>query len=405
MSSHRLNGGNVITHNKVRVLRRAMNDERMTELVDSVAHSRVADALALTAQLLHNGVNAWDILEPLQSISCFAFSHQWASIHVPKEHEYLGRLLRQVPESQHSDFLSRFVEYLAWSPKYVANYVASFPSDVERSLNNRSCYLRAMDERMALHALFYARELVEMGGLDAALQTALQVGCNDISQELGHYFSCTDSLVRLAQRSGLPEANNYLVAMTLFLMQSSPIVLLQYGTTIRSIDDFLPHLVKKGGFAGYHSMIVANALIKNRAFLGEKYYLHALKDLEIVAGRLSDTLSVEELDALVRNESVPKSNNLLRDLETAIWRGKKPQALAILRHYLHDHEAAQELTATIAHSFTAINDHPHDPHYVTFPLSAFELIPHLNEGDIELILAHCVEFAMERVQMYGIMTG
>jgi hypothetical protein len=385
-----------------------MSDERMTALVDAVAHSRVADALALTAQLLHNGFSAWDALGSLQSISCFAFSHQWASIHVPKEHEYLDRLLRQVPESQHSDFLSRFVEYLAWSPKYVASYVASFPSDVERSLNSlnyRSCFLRAMDERMALHALFYARELVEAGGLDAALQTALQIGCNDISQDLGHYFSCTDSLMRLAQRSDLPEANNCLVAMTLFLMQSSPIVLLQYGTPVRSMDDLLPHLVKKGGFAGYHYMIVANALIKNRAFLGETHYLHALKELEAVADRLSDTLSVEGLDALVKDESVPKSNNLLRDLETAIWRCKKPQALAILRHYLRDRGAAQELTTAIAHSFTAINDHPHDPHYVTFPLSAFELIPHLNEDDVELILAHCVEFAIERVQRYGIMTG
>jgi hypothetical protein len=171
------------------------------------------------------------------------------------------------------------------------------------------------------------------------------------------------------------------------------------------MDDLLPHLVKKGGFAGYHYMIVANALIKNRAFLGETHYLHALKELEAVADRLSDTLSVEGLDALVKDESVPKSNNLLRDLETAIWRCKKPQALAILRHYLRDVGAAQELTTAIAHSFTAINDHPHDPHYVTFPLSAFELIPHLNEDDIELILAHCVEFAIERVQRYGIMTG
>jgi len=382
-----------------------MSDERMTALIDAVAHSRVADGLTLTAQLLHNGVDAWDVLGSLQSISYFAFSHQWASIHVPKEHEYLNRLLRQVPESQHLDFLSRFVEYLAWSPKYVASYVASFPSDVERSLNYRSCYLRAMDERMGLHALFYAHELAKEGGLNAALQTALQVGCNDISQELGHYFSCTDSLIRLAQHSGLPEANNCLAAITLFLMQSSPIVLSQYRTPSRSMDDLLPHLVKKGGFAGYHYMIVANALIKNRTFLGEVHYLHALKELDIVADRLSDTLSIEGLNALVKDESVPKSNNLLRDLETAIWKCKKPQALAILRHYLRDSGAAQELTAAIAHSFTAINDHPHDPHYVTFPLSAFEIIPDLNEDGTELILAHCVEFAIERIHSYGIMTG
>jgi hypothetical protein len=199
----------------------------MSGLIDAVEHSNVADSLALTAQLLHNGVNAWDVLGSLQSISYFAFSHRWASIHVPKEHEYLGRLLRQVPESQHLDFLSRFVEYLAWSPKYVASYVASFPSDIERSLNYRSCYLRAMDERMGLHALFYAQELAKESGLNAALQTALQIGCNDISQELDHYFSCTDSLVWLAQHSGLPEANNCLAAITLFLMQSSPTALLQ----------------------------------------------------------------------------------------------------------------------------------------------------------------------------------
>ncbi len=381
-----------------------MSDERMTALVNVVMHSRVADALSLTAKLLHNGVTAWEVLGSLQSISCFAFSHQWASIHVPKEHEYLVRLLRQVPESQHSDFLIRFVEYLAWSPKYVTSYAATFPSDVERSLNYRSCYVRAMDEHKALHALFYAHELAAAGGLDAALQTALHVGCNDMSQDLGHYFSCTDSLVRLAQRSGLPEANNCLVAMTLFLMQSSPIELLQYGRPAGSMDDLLPRLVKKGGFAGYHYMIAANALIKNRAFLGETHYLHALKELETVADRLSDTLSVEGLDALVKDESVPKSDNPPRDLEAAIWKCEKPQALTILRHYIRDRGADQELMAAVAHSFTAINDHPHDPHYVTFPLSAFELIPQLNEDDTELILAHCVEFAIERVHRYGIMT-
>ena len=113
---------------------------------------------------------------------------------------------------------------------------------------------------------------------------------------------------------------------------------------------------------------MANALIKNRAFLGEAHYLHALKESEIVADRVSDTLSVEGLDALVKGESVPKSNNPLRDLEAAIWKCKKPQALAILRHYLHDRGAAQELTTTIAPA-SSQPTMPHDPQLRTFPLS------------------------------------
>ena len=46
--------------------------------------------------------------------------------------------------------------------------------------------------------------------------------------------------------------------------------------------------------------------------------------------------------------------------------------------------------------------HPHDPHYVTFPTAVFELIPHLNKNDIEIVLAHSIEFAIDRIKTHGI---
>ncbi|MDD1720703.1 MAG: hypothetical protein LUP95_01795, partial [Euryarchaeota archaeon] len=80
------------------------------------------------------------------------------------------------------------------------------------------------------------------------------------------------------------------------------------------------------------------------------------------------------------------------------------RAFALLRRYLNDHGQTKALTAEIAHSFTLIDEHPHDPHYVTFPLSAFELVPHLTEEESELILAQCIDFAISRVKEYGLVS-
>jgi len=174
-----------------------------------------------------------------------------------------------------------------------------------------------------------------------------------------------------------------------------------YQQPTQELDDILTKLVKKGGFAGYHYMILANGLIKNREFIGKKHYLHALHGLETVLSRLNDTLSIEKLDVMIRN--APKSSNLLRDLKAYTWKGEKANAFAVLRKYLKQEGITPELTAAIFHIYTKIDMHPHDPHYVTFPVSAVELIPYLKNEDVELILAHCIEFAADRIQSYGIM--
>jgi len=148
-------------------------------------------------------------------------------------------------------------------------------------------------------------------------------------------------------------------------------------------------------------MILANGLIKNRKFLGDKHYQHALHGLETILPQLSDKLSKKKLDKMVGNG--PRSGDPLKDLKEHIWKGEKTKAFAMLRQFLNEEGVTQELMATIAHTYTKIDDHPHDPHYVTFPTSAFELIPRLKEEDAEVILAHSVEFAVDRVQRYGVM--
>jgi len=147
-------------------------------------------------------------------------------------------------------------------------------------------------------------------------------------------------------------------------------------------------------------MIVANGLINNREFVGENHYLHALHSLETLLPSLRDTLTTEKIDGITR--SMQKSTNPLKDLKEHIWDGNKVKAFAMLRQHLKGEGANEELKAAVAHAYTRINDYPHDPHYVTFPTSAFELIPHLKSDEVELVLVHCVEFAVDRVQQHGV---
>lgn len=373
------------------------------QLARAVSHSDVKAALALTRGFLRNGLSAWDVLDSLEPLSLFAFSHTYTSIHVPKEHEYLLRLLHDAPELWHVDFLSRFIEYLAWSPKYVDRHVASLPSGVKSFTDVAGRYLDAMEKPKGLAALFYANTLAEASGLDEVLRIALRVGCNDLSQDIGHYFSCTDSLVRLAQTAGLPQAKDHLFSITMYLMQSSPVVMGHYKTPAQTLRDTLSRLVTKGTFVGYHYMIVANGLIKNRAFVGDAHYNHGLAQLDTISNQLASTLSAKAMDALASGEMIGSSSDLLTDLQRSIWTALRARAFALLRHYIQEYGVTTELTIAIGHSFTRIDEHPHDPHYVTFPLSAFELLPHLVAEERELILAQCIDFAINRVQQHGLM--
>ncbi len=373
----------------------------LDRLHEEVLHSKIKEALTTLKKVWEAGTDADIILESLHPASLFAFSQNFSSIHVPKEHEYLFRLLKIVPKKEQIDFLDRFVEYLAWSLKYVTDETSSFASNgEERDLDYGKEYLSAMSANRAIAALYYALQFTETGGLEELLRTMLRVGCNDISQEIGHYFSCTDSVVRLARAAGMPRAKNHIFRLTMYLMQSSPIVLEPTLKPILKLDEILRELVKKGGFVGYHFMIVANGLIKNREFVGENHYSHALNSLETLLPRLRDTLTTEKIDGITRNAQ--KSTNPLKDLKEHIWDGDKAKALAMLRQHLKGEGANEELKVAVAHAYTRINDYPHDPHYVTFPTSAFELIPHLKSDEVELVLAHCVEFAVDRVQQHGV---
>ncbi len=372
----------------------------LKELHDKVLLSKIEDSLILLNKVWRDEPDSMEILESLHPVSLYTFSHRFPTIHVPKEHEYLLRLLKQIPKNEQIDFLNRFVEYLAWSPKYVNEQTSSFssgggPEDIEQA------YLSAMEDHKGLAALFHASEMAEKNSLREVLRTILQVGCNDVSQAIGHYFSCTESVVRLAWEAEMPRAKNHLFLLTLYLMQSSPIKITSYREPTQSLDEILAKLVRKGGFAGYHYMILVNGLIKNRDLLGDNHYLHALHGLEMILPGLSDTLSPEKIDLMIRNE--PRSIDPLKDLKKYIWKGEKVKAFATLRQYLKEEGVTQELTTAIAHTYTRIDGHPHDPHYVTFPTSAFELIPHLEEEGVELVLAHSVEFVVNRVKELGIM--
>jgi len=373
----------------------------LEKLREEVSQSRIKESLIILNTLWKNEVESKEILESLHPISLFAFSQRFSSIHVPKEHEYLFRLLRIIPKKEEIDFLNRFVEYLAWSLKFVTDETTAFSSDSEeRVLDYGKEYLSAMSAHKSIAALYYALQFTESSGLEEFLRTMLRIGCNDIHQEIGHFFSCTDSVVRLARAAGMPQAKNHIFILTMYLMQSSPIVLEPYLKPTLKLDEILHELVKKGGFVGYHFMIVANGLINNREFIGERHYLHALHSLETILPSLSDTLSKEKLDTIVENAQ--KTTNPINDLKEYIWKGDKAKAFATLRQYLNEEGANDELKAAIAHTYTRINDYPHDPHYVTFPTSAFELIPHLKGDELELVLAHCVEFAVDRVKQHGV---
>ena len=92
------------------------------------------------------------------------------------------------------DFLLRFVEYLAWSPKYVidaANAVTS-GADIE-ARDVKKEYLSAMDDRKGLVGQYNALELAESDGLKEVLQTRTRLGIcyrNSVDtsrSELGQY--------------------------------------------------------------------------------------------------------------------------------------------------------------------------------------------------------------------------
>lgn len=77
-------------------------------------------------------------------------------------------------------------------------------------------------------------------------------------------------------------------------------------------------------------------------------------------------------------------------------------ALEQLHSCVFSKGVTRELKAAISHRYTKIDAHPHDPHYLTFSVSAFQLAEHLESENVELIMAHTVEFAVDRINRYGL---
>lgn len=231
----------------------------------------------------------------------------------------------------------------------------------------------------------------------------LRVGCVDVSQAIGHYYSCTESVVKLAHRAGMPLAGDHLFTATLYIMQSRPVKLKSPEEPTMQLDEILRRLLRKTGFSSYHYMILANGLINQREFLGEDHYLHGLAGLEKMLPRLPGGMSYEYLHGFTRDTRVDDVG--VDALKTRIWGGDKAGAFTALVKLYGEEGATPELMNAILHSYTRIDAPPHDPHYVTVPRSLFELVRHLNEEDVVLALAHSVEFAVDRINSRGAMTS
>jgi hypothetical protein len=340
------------------------------------------------------------VLDAVEPLALGAFSHRFPTIHVPKEHEYLHRILGKAPLMLQLDPLMRYIEYLAWSPKYLIKASEGTVSGSESTPKPSESFLEAAEDGMALKALYYINEAAE-SNLKDATRLLLRIGCVDVSQVIGHYFSCTESVVKLANRAGLPKARDHLLLATLYLMQSSPIKLREPATLSTSVEEILSKLIRKSGFAEYHYMILANGLMNQRGFLGEDYYLHAFAGLEKLLPSLRDGMSIDFLSKTMRE---PKKGDASVDgLKERIWAADKAGAFRVLRKYLEENDVTEELKIGILHSYAFIDHHPHDPHYVTVPVSIFEMLSRLEPDDVELAVAHTVEFAVDRISRNGVM--
>jgi DNA helicase HerA-like ATPase len=88
--------------------------------------------------------------------------------------EYYGRTgigLKNHPKKEQIDFLNRFVEYLAWSLKFVTDETRAFPSGSEERVQDYGKeYLFAMSAQKSIAALFYALQFAENSGLEELLR-------------------------------------------------------------------------------------------------------------------------------------------------------------------------------------------------------------------------------------------
>jgi hypothetical protein len=369
------------------------------QLADHVLQSRVDESLVALREAWGAGEDHASILRGLEAASLNAFNHRFPNIHIPKELEYLLRFLDHVPESLRLDFLERFVEYVAWAPKYVSENSGVYTSGAGSSEDPLASYLDAMERGKGMGALFYVNEAAD-GDLHATFQSLLRVGCIDVSRSIGHFFSCTDSVLSLASQVGLPQARNHLFLLTMYFMQLRHFRVTEFREPEGDLDQILGELVKKGGFLEYHYVILIDGLIRRREFIGEEHYLHALARIEGLLPGMNETLTTRRLNSMIRGAET--KSEPLEDLRRGILNADAPRAYAALRRQIKAEGMTPELEYTIAHTYTWIRGRPHDPHYVTFPVAVFELMKNLSDENLELAAAHTVEFALSRVKRHGI---
>ncbi|MBD3205044.1 hypothetical protein GF319_01720 [Candidatus Bathyarchaeota archaeon] len=374
----------------------------LSAFTSKVHHSEMDASLKGLEELWSKETGYEAILDAIVPAALSSFSHRYSSMHVPKENEYLRRFLNDFPRDQQLDFLKRYIEYLVWSPKYMVDSSQSIATGSVYHEPLRESYLDSLAKNHGIPALHYIQKMAE-DSLKEATRTILQVGCIDVSQAIGHYFSCTESMIKLGHNSGMPLAGDNLFTATLYLMQSGPVKLESPQEPSMDLDEILSNLIRKTGFVSYHYMILANGLINQRDFIGEEYYQHGLSGLEKMLPELSDGMSHKYFENLIDKSHV--TNYDISDLKENIWKGNKSGTFKVLKEYHKENGLTPELERAILHSYTKIDDHPHDPHYVTVPRSLFELIKSLRDEDVVLALAHSVEFSVNRIQRSGVMSS
>jgi len=373
----------------------------ISEFTSFVRNSRMEESISELERLWEEDVDYTEILDAVVPAALSSFSHRFSSMHVPKENEYLRRILNQFPRNEQIDFLKRYIEYLVWSPKYIANSKNALVSGTDYYKTLENSFLESLEKKEGIPALHYIHNYAEQS-LSEAVKTILRIGCIDVSQAIGHYFSCTESMIRLALAADMPDAGDHLFAATLYIMQSSPVKITNPKEPETGLEEIISKTIRKSGFSGYHYLILINGLINQKEFLGDEYYLHALNGLENVLPSLSDGMSHKYFNDLVaKAESKETGEDALKH---RIWKGDKAGAFACLSSYYNENGLTKELKNAILYSYTKIDDHPHDPHYVTVPTSLFELIDVLSPEDIILALAHTVEFGCDRIKRRGVMS-
>ncbi|MFQ6119556.1 MAG: hypothetical protein ACE5KE_06695, partial [Methanosarcinales archaeon] len=350
-------------------------------LFEKVLESKPYDALVALDKVWIDNPDSLKIIESLHPIPLYYIDQKYPTIHAPKAYEYLTRLLTRLPKELHFPFVKRFVQYLSLISKCNWDFTNSKPSGTHNATPDPwAGYISSLKQRKGNSAFYSALRFVEEKSLEDFFKICLQIACNDVGQIIGHYFSCSESVVRYGLKVGMPDAKNHIFLLTQYLMQSSPIIIDHYETPSLEFEQLLSNCIKKRSFVGYHYIILANGLIKNKEVVGLEYYTNALAGLQKSISGLQDILTTEIITKIIGDQK-PNTPDLLENLKLSMENGDKAKSFAALRAYLKEFGATNDLMNAIITAYPKINDHPQDPHYLTFPLSAFELVPLLGEVD------------------------